>query len=57
MDIERGSTRSSSVENSLWKRKWNCRKTDSRVTLPEDDPAGLENAGESNVSLCPKCFY
>ena len=27
-DIERRSTRSFSVENSLWKRLWTCRKTE-----------------------------
>jgi hypothetical protein len=31
MKIERGSTRSLSVENSLWKRLWTCRKTDYRM--------------------------
>jgi len=28
---KRGSTRSHSVENSLWKRLWSCRKTDNRM--------------------------
>jgi hypothetical protein len=28
VEIERGSTRSQSVENSIWKRIWTCRKTD-----------------------------
>jgi hypothetical protein len=28
---KRGSTRSHSVENSLWKRIWTCRKTDYRM--------------------------
>jgi hypothetical protein len=28
MEIERGSTRLRSAENSLWKRLWTCRKTD-----------------------------
>jgi hypothetical protein len=28
LEIERGSTRSHPVENSLWKRLWTCRKTD-----------------------------
>jgi hypothetical protein len=28
LEIERGTTRSQSVENSLWKRLWTCRKTD-----------------------------
>ena len=28
LEIERGSTRSRSVENSLWKSLWTCRKTD-----------------------------
>jgi hypothetical protein len=27
LEIERGSTRSLSMENSLWKRLWTCRKT------------------------------
>jgi hypothetical protein len=27
-ETERGSTRSHSVENSLWKKLWTCRKTD-----------------------------
>jgi hypothetical protein len=31
LDIERGSTRSHPVSNSLWKRQWTCRKTDDRV--------------------------
>jgi hypothetical protein len=26
LEIERGSSRSHSVENSLWKRLWTCRK-------------------------------
>jgi hypothetical protein len=26
LEFERGSTRSQSVENSLWKRLWTCRK-------------------------------
>jgi hypothetical protein len=29
LGIKRGSARSHSVENSLWKRLWTCRKTDS----------------------------
>ena len=28
LDIERGSTRSHCVENSIWQRLWTCRKTD-----------------------------
>jgi hypothetical protein len=28
LKIEGGSTRSHSVENSLWKRLWDCRKAD-----------------------------
>jgi hypothetical protein len=28
LEMERGSTRSHSVENSLWKSLWACRKTD-----------------------------
>jgi hypothetical protein len=28
LEIERESTRSRSVENSLWKKLWPCRKTD-----------------------------
>jgi hypothetical protein len=28
LEFERGSTRSYSVEKSLWKRLWTCRKTD-----------------------------
>jgi len=28
LEIERGSTRSHSVENSLWNGIWTCRKTD-----------------------------
>jgi hypothetical protein len=28
LEIERRSTRPQSVENSLWKRLWTCRKTD-----------------------------
>ena len=28
MEFERGSTRSNTVENLLWKRLWTCRKTD-----------------------------
>jgi hypothetical protein len=31
LEIERGSTRSHSMENSLWKRLWTCRKTDCRM--------------------------
>jgi hypothetical protein len=31
LEIERGSTRSHSVENSLWKRLRTCRKTDYRM--------------------------
>jgi hypothetical protein len=31
MEIERGSTRSHPVENSLWKRLRTCRKTDYRM--------------------------
>jgi hypothetical protein len=31
LEIERGSTRSHLVENSLWKRLWTCRKTDCRM--------------------------
>jgi len=31
MEIERGSTRSNSVENSLWKRILTCHKTDCRM--------------------------
>jgi hypothetical protein len=29
--IEKGNNRSYSVENSLWKRCWTCRETDSRM--------------------------
>jgi hypothetical protein len=28
LEIERGSTRSHGVRNSLWKRLWTCRKED-----------------------------
>ena len=28
LEIERGSTESHSVEKSLWKGQWTCRKTD-----------------------------
>jgi hypothetical protein len=28
MEFERGNARSNSLENSLWKRPWTCRKTD-----------------------------
>jgi hypothetical protein len=28
LEIARGSSRSQSVDNSLWKRLWTCRKTD-----------------------------
>jgi hypothetical protein len=31
LEIERGSTRSQSLVNSLWKRLWNCRETDYSV--------------------------
>jgi hypothetical protein len=31
LEIERGSTRSDSVENLLWERLLNCRKTDYRM--------------------------
>jgi hypothetical protein len=31
LEIERGSTRSHTVENSLWKRLRTCRKTDCRM--------------------------
>jgi hypothetical protein len=31
LEIERGSTRSHSMENSLWKRLWTCHKTDYRM--------------------------
>jgi hypothetical protein len=31
LEIERGSTRSHPVENSLWKRLRTCRKTDYRM--------------------------
>jgi len=32
LDIERGSTRSFSVENWFWKRRWTCCKTDYGMT-------------------------
>jgi ABC-type tungstate transport system permease subunit len=28
LEIERGSSRTHSMENSLWKRLWTCHKTD-----------------------------
>ena len=28
LEIERGSTRSTSVDNSLWNRQWNCREAE-----------------------------
>jgi len=31
LETERGSTRSHSVENSLWKKLWTCRKTEYRM--------------------------
>jgi len=31
MEIERGSTRSHSMWNALWKRLWTCHKTDYRM--------------------------
>jgi hypothetical protein len=31
LEIERGSIRSYSMENSLWKRLWTCRKTGYRM--------------------------
>ena len=33
-ETERGSTRSPSMENSLWKRLWICRKRDSKMNEP-----------------------
>jgi hypothetical protein len=32
LEIQRGSTRSHAVENSLWKSLWTCRKRDYRIT-------------------------
>ena len=34
LEIERVSTRSQSLENSLWKRLWTCRKTDCGMKWP-----------------------
>jgi len=31
LEIERGSTRPHSVEDSLWKGQWTCRETDNAV--------------------------
>jgi len=31
LEIEKGSTRSPSVENSFWKKLWNCLKTDYEI--------------------------
>ena len=33
LEIERGSTRSQSVENSLWKRLWTCLKADNVIII------------------------
>ena len=33
LEIEKGSTRSLSVENSLWKGLWTCRETDYRMKM------------------------
>ena len=42
LEIETGNTRSHSVENSLWKRLWTCRKADYRMNewtqMPTTDP-------------------
>jgi hypothetical protein len=33
MEIERGSSRSHSLENSIWKKLWTCRKTNYRMNV------------------------
>ena len=33
LEFKRGSTKSHSVENSLWKRLWTCSKTDCEMTV------------------------
>ena len=33
LEVERGRTRSPSMENSLWKRLWTCRKTDFKIMM------------------------
>jgi hypothetical protein len=35
-EIKLGTERSQSVENALWKRLWNCPKTDYRTTIIDD---------------------
>jgi len=45
MEIEGGNSRSHSVENSLWKRLWTCRKYDLRwVSISEKLAASLFKA-------------
>ena len=34
LEVERGSTRSQGLENSLWKGLWTCHKTDSVMVTP-----------------------
>jgi hypothetical protein len=44
MEIERGSTRSDSVENSLWEKLFMCRKTDVQVNDRHKSPSlGFES--------------
>ena len=67
MDVERGSTRSHSVENSLWKRLLTSRETDNRINVqrtnlihfytPTKKDTGRDNAQQYKREAYVKIFY
>jgi hypothetical protein len=49
LEVEGGSSGSHSLENSVWKRLWTCRKTDYYLTWLEYSPNGMS---ENHVRIC-----
>jgi len=57
-NVERESTRSRSEENSLWKRRWTCHKTEHVLLISYDDHVRckwtFENLNLSSFTLLNK---
>jgi hypothetical protein len=54
VELERGSTRSHPVENSLWKRLRTCRKTDYRMNELMNECIVVKNTGFTHD--CVECY-
>ena len=58
LQIERGSSRSRSLQNSLWKRLWTCSKTDHRMNDELHLQASVLNGFYVNIrTVCCYLYF